>query len=135
MHVSMLFINSQSVSKYREAYDEEIGKSDHSNWELTEDTPLRNALELLNQELCDWPSYLVTSLWWSKGYQNRADGRRAGKYKEWSCKLFGEYVAEYEIVPVSSAVRGSCRIPTRSLILASSNILGVPSSVITATSG
>ncbi|TGO51014.1 hypothetical protein BCON_0171g00220 [Botryotinia convoluta] len=106
VHVSIVF-GSRSVSKDREAYGRETGKSDHSNWELTEDAPLRSALELLTQELCDGPSYLMTSLWWSEGYQNRAKGRSVGKYKEWSCGLSGEYVAKYEIIPLWDMERHS----------------------------
>ncbi|KAF7912429.1 uncharacterized protein EAF01_001450 [Botrytis porri] len=123
VHVLMVF-GSHSVSKDREAYDRETGESDHSSWVLTEAKPLRSALELLTQGLCAWPYYLMTSLWGSEGYQNRADGRSVGKYKEWSCGLPGEYVAKCEMVPVSSAVRGSCGVWRGSLALAKWNLLG-----------
>ncbi|KAI9643342.1 hypothetical protein NHQ30_007961 [Ciborinia camelliae] len=64
-------------------YGQETGKSVHSNWEFTEDTPLRSALELLAQELCGWPYYPMTNSSGSEGYQNRADGRGVGKYNGW----------------------------------------------------
>ncbi|ATZ47341.1 hypothetical protein BCIN_02g06310 [Botrytis cinerea B05.10] len=89
----------QFVPKSREGYGLETGKSDHSNWEFTEDTPLRTAFDVLAQELCGWPCYLMTNASGSEGYQKRADGRGVGKYNGWgggvnhfdtNSPLFGE---------------------------------------------
>ena len=69
----------QFVPKSREEYGKHTGKSKHSNWEFTEEMPLRTAVELVIQQLIGWPRHLLTHDSASAGYQLRPDGRGAGK--------------------------------------------------------
>ena len=70
----------QFVPKAREQYGKHTGKIAHSNWEFTEEMPLRTIVELLAQQLIGWPRYLLTNDSGTTDYKNRADGRGVGKY-------------------------------------------------------
>ena len=50
----------QFVPKSREQYGRFKGKDMHSSWELTEEMPLRTAIELFAQQIVGWPRYLLT---------------------------------------------------------------------------
>ena len=70
----------QFVPKSRDRYGKHTGKAAHSNWEFTEDIPLRTFAELVAQQLLGWPRYLLSNDSGTTAYQDRADGRGKGKY-------------------------------------------------------
>lgn len=73
----------QFVPRNREGFAKEMGKEEHSNWEITEDTPLHSVLSLLGQQVFGWPYYLLTNVSSAEAYQKRSDGRGVGKHNGW----------------------------------------------------
>jgi omega-6 fatty acid desaturase (delta-12 desaturase) len=71
------------VPKDREAFAKHNGYPEDSDWELVEDAPLYNALQLFCQQLWGWPYYLLANDSGSDGYQKRSDGRGKGKRNGW----------------------------------------------------
>lgn len=67
------------VPKTREQYASRVGHMMHELHELTEETPIASALDLIGQQLVGWPMYLLTNVTGHNYHQGQREGRGKGK--------------------------------------------------------
>lgn len=71
------------VPKTREVYASKIGHLAHELHELTEETPISTALELIGQQLAGWPLYILINVTGHNNHENQREGRGKGKSNGW----------------------------------------------------
>lgn len=67
------------VPKTRDVYASKIGRFAHELHELTEETPIMTAIELIGQQIGGWPMYIITNITGHNNHEGQREGRGKGK--------------------------------------------------------
>ena len=67
----------------REQYASNLGRFVHDLHEVTEETPIATAINLIGQQLLGWPLYLLTNVTGHDCHGRQSEGRGKGKKNGW----------------------------------------------------